>query len=136
MPGRGLIVDDDPQVIQRRATSVRCCNCAMERTMDRLRPFQATAHEDGFVELNESRDGTVLWLKKTSRDESREIHERMCIDSVTNSATVFWVSSAGGLNSKTFRNDVSMQEWFKVRSQGLVETRHNPTPILLETRRP
>jgi hypothetical protein len=106
-----------------------------ERTMDRLRPFQATAREGGFVELNESGDGTVLWLKKSSRDASREIHERMCIDNVTSSATVFWVSSAGGLNSKTFRNAVSLEEWLKVRTQSLVETRHNPTPILLETRR-
>jgi hypothetical protein len=79
--------------------------------VDRLRPFQATAREGGFVELNESSDGTVLWLKKTSLDESSEIHERMCIDSLTNSATVFWVSITGGLNSKTFRNAISLQEW-------------------------
>jgi hypothetical protein len=80
--------------------------------VDRLRPFQATAREGGFVELNESSgDGTVLWLKKTSLDGSSEIHERMCIDSLTNSATVFWVSITGALNSKTFRNANALQEW-------------------------
>jgi len=60
--------------------------------MERLQAFQTAAHEGGFVEVNEAAEGTVLWLRKKAPDTARETHQRMCIDSLTNSATVYWLS--------------------------------------------
>jgi hypothetical protein len=43
------------------------------------------------------------------------MHQRMCIDSLTNSATVYWMSVPGSVKSKTFRDAPALQEWFELR---------------------
>ena len=82
--------------------------------MDKLQAFQTAAHEGGFVEVNESAEGTVLWLRKRTPDTARETHQRMCIDSLTNSVTVYWMTLPGKVSSKTFRGVPALQEWFEL----------------------
>jgi hypothetical protein len=79
--------------------------------MMKLQAFQTAARSVGFVEVNETAEGTVLWLRKSKPDTGREMHQRMCIDSLTNSATVYWMNSPGKVNSKTFRAAPALQEW-------------------------
>ncbi len=82
--------------------------------MERLQAFQAAAREGGFAEVNESPEGTVLWLRKNTPDPGRDTHQRMCIDGLTNSVTVYWMPVAGKVNAKTFRGVAALQEWFKL----------------------
>ena len=89
--------------------------------MDRLQSFQTAAREGGFVVVTESEQGTVLWLKKSAPDSVREAHQRMCIDSLTNSATVYWMAVPGKVDSKTFRAVPALQEWFKRKPQTIVQ---------------
>jgi hypothetical protein len=79
--------------------------------MDRLQALQNAARNGGFVDVQETEDGTVLWLKKATA----EAEDRMCIDSLTNSATVFWASIPWKINSKTFRDASALQEWITSR---------------------
>ncbi len=79
--------------------------------MEDLQPFQEVARECGFVAAVESKDGTVLWLRKATPDASTGIHQRMCLDSVTKSATVFWANARDLTDSKTFRNVDALREW-------------------------
>ena len=89
--------------------------------MEKLRAFQTAAREGGFVEVNESAGGTVLWLRKKTPDTARDTHQRMCIDSLTNSVTVYWMAVPGKVNSKTFRAVPALQQWFKLRPQTIVQ---------------
>jgi len=89
--------------------------------MQRLQAFQIAAREGGFVEVNESAEGTVVWLRKNTPDTARETYQRMCIDSLTNSVTVYWMSAPGKLNSKTFRGVSALQEWFELTPEAIVE---------------
>jgi hypothetical protein len=82
--------------------------------MQKLQAFQAAAHRVGFIDLNESDGGTVLWLRKNAADTVRETHQRMCIDGLTNSVTVYWTTLPGKLNAKTFRDVLVLQEWFEL----------------------
>lgn len=91
--------------------------------MERLQAFQSAARAGGFVMVNESAGGTVVWLRKNTPDRAREMHQRMCIDSVTNSATVYWMSAPGKLNSKTFRGVTALQEWFDLKQSAAVSRR-------------
>jgi hypothetical protein len=92
-----------------------------EATLERLQAFQAAAREGGFVEVNELAQGTVLWLRKKASDTVRETHQRMCIDSLTNSVTVYWMAVPGKVNSKTFRGVPALQEWFKLTPETVVQ---------------
>jgi hypothetical protein len=76
--------------------------------MDKLKSFQEVAFKNGFVEAEEVEDGTVLWLRKPTASAE----DRMCIDTMTNSATVFWASIPWKINSKTFRSASLLQDWF------------------------
>ena len=82
--------------------------------MEKLQSFQIAAREGGFVEVSQSEEGSVLWLSKSTPNMAREMHQRMCIDSLTNSVTVFWMNVTGALNSKTFREVPALQAWFAV----------------------
>ena len=82
--------------------------------MQGLQAFQTAAREGGFVDVAESEQETVLWLKKSSPDSVREAHQRMCIDSFTNSVTVYWIAVPDKINSKTFRAVPALQEWLKL----------------------
>ena len=76
-----------------------------------LQSFKAIAHDSGFVGLEESENGTVLWLRRQSPDAATNTHQRICTDSVTNSVTVYWTTSLGKVESKTFRTATDLREW-------------------------
>jgi hypothetical protein len=80
--------------------------------MEKLQAFQAAAREGGFVAVEECDEGTVLWLRKETSDAGTNTHQRICIDSLSSILTVYWMSSLGNVDSKTFRNVSSLQEWF------------------------
>jgi len=79
--------------------------------VEELQTFQAAARESGFVAAEESRDGTVLWFRKTTPDASTGTHQRLCLDSMTKSATVYWANVLGLTESKTFRSAATFREW-------------------------
>jgi len=79
--------------------------------MEKLQAFQTAAHKGGFIDAQETEDGTVLWLKKQTADAE----DRMCIDSLTNSATVFWATIPWKINSKTFRQSSELEAWIMSR---------------------
>jgi hypothetical protein len=85
------------------------------RTMEKLQAFQAAAREGGFVQMEESEEGTVLWFRKEASETATETHQRMCMDSLTNSVTVYWASVSGKIDSKTFRSVATLQEWIALR---------------------
>jgi hypothetical protein len=62
--------------------------------MQELQTFQAAARDTGFVAVEESKEGTVLWFRKAAPD-------RLRLDTMTNSATVFWRNARGQTCSKT-----------------------------------
>lgn len=88
--------------------------------MERLQGFQNAARENGFVDVNESEEGTVLWLEKDTLDPAGHAHQRMCIDSVTDSVTIFWTPVSGKAKSKTFRDIPALQEWFTPRLETMM----------------
>jgi hypothetical protein len=91
------------------------------KQMDRIQDFQAAAYAGGFIELNECADGTVLWLRKSPPGTNRDTHQRMCIDRVTNSVTIFWMNAPGKVSARTFRNVPALQQWFELRPQTILE---------------
>jgi hypothetical protein len=80
--------------------------------MEKLQAFQAAALEGGFVEVEETEGGSVLWFRKDTADAATETHQRICMDSLTNSVTVYWATAPGKIESKTFRNVPALKEWF------------------------
>jgi len=87
--------------------------------MEKLQEFQAAAREGGFVaveegsvEVEKSEAGNVLWLRKEAPDAATKTHQLICIDSDANVLTIYWMSAAGKIDSKMFRNVASLQEWF------------------------
>jgi hypothetical protein len=89
--------------------------------MEKLLAFQTAAREGGFVPEKESAEGTVLWLRKNAPATTRDTHQRMCIDALTNSVTVYWMTLPGKLNSKTFRGVPALQEWFEVGPEAILQ---------------
>ena len=81
--------------------------------MEKLKAFQDVARNNGFVDVEETDDGTVLWLKKPTANAE----DRMCVDSLTNSVTVFWATMPWKINSKTFRAVSALQEWITQTSR-------------------
>jgi hypothetical protein len=82
--------------------------------MMNLEAFQIAAREGGFVADFGMGEATVQWLRKIPLPMARDTHQRMCIDTMTSSVTIYWVEVPGRLNSKTFRNVSALQEWFQV----------------------
>ena len=89
--------------------------------MEGLQAFRTAAREDGFVEVNGAADRYVLWLKKNALATTRETNQLMCIDSLTNNVTVFWMTLPGEVNSRTFRGVSALREWLGLRSEAIVE---------------
>jgi hypothetical protein len=79
--------------------------------MEKLQAFQAAAREGGFVVIEESEESGVLWLKK----QTANAEDRICLDSLTNSATVYWATIPWKINSKTFRDASGLREWILAR---------------------
>ena len=86
-----------------------------ERDMGTLQSFQVLARQRGFTEINKSGGGTVVWLGRRAPDTARETYQRMCIDSLTKSATIYWMTVPGDLKSRTFRDVPALHNWFELR---------------------
>jgi hypothetical protein len=80
--------------------------------MNNIERFKSAALENGYCKADEYESGSVMWFKQTTPDAGREIRKRLCIDSLTDSVTVFWQTVPAKLNSKTFRTVSSLEEWF------------------------
>jgi hypothetical protein len=86
--------------------------------MEKLQEFQAAARVDGFVEV-EAKDGddaSVAWFRNERPDSETSVHKRLCIDSLTGSATVYWETADSKLNSKTFRTVSSLKAWLSLNA--------------------
>jgi hypothetical protein len=101
---------------------IRRIRARKEGAMVRLEAFQTAAREGGFVKVSERGEGNVLWFRKRTADTTTQTHQRMCIDGLTNSVTVYWMTAPGKVNSKTFRAVLALQEWFKL-TQGVIVQR-------------
>jgi hypothetical protein len=85
-------------------------------TMHSLKDFQAVARESGFVEVGDADGGTVLWFRNSTADTGSAVHKRLCVDSLTNSATVFWETQPSAkLNSMTFRTASELRDWLRLK---------------------
>ena len=86
-----------------------------------LRAFQIAAHKVGFVEVNRTVEGNVRWLRKSTPSSTMDNCQSMCIDSLTNSVTVYWLTVPGKVNSKTFRGVPALQEWLDLSPKTLLQ---------------
>jgi hypothetical protein len=82
--------------------------------MEKLQDFQVAARGDGFVEVAGGEDANVAWFRNASPDAGTNVHKRLCVDSLTSSATVYWETAGAKLNSKTFRTASSMKAWLSL----------------------
>lgn len=80
-----------------------------------IQKFASIIRENEFTEVGESQDGRTLWFRKPVSKM------RFCIDSLTNSATVFWESGPAQLTSKTFRTVSSLRDWLATESARVIE---------------
>ena len=80
--------------------------------MLKLQEFQCAARENGYADVNEFERCNTVWLRKVAPDVGTDVHRRLCIDSLTDSATVFWQTGSTKVNSKTFRSVSSLRDWF------------------------
>ena len=71
--------------------------------MVRLQAFETAARQSGFTKVSELGESNVLWFRKRTAE---------CMDGLTNSVTVYWMSAPVKVNSKTFRAVPALQEWF------------------------
>jgi hypothetical protein len=85
--------------------------------MESLQALRTIARHGGFIEVNEYSEETVLWLRKNASVTVGETYQLMCIDSLTNSATVYWISVPNVVRSKTFRGFRALQEWFELKPE-------------------
>ena len=86
--------------------------------MDKLQEFQVAALGDGYVEVADGGDVNVAWFRNELPDRNTNVHKRLCIDSMTSTATVFWETDGAKLNSLTFRSVSSMKAWFTLHPAG------------------
>jgi hypothetical protein len=87
-----------------------------QTAMERLQEFQTVAGENGYSKVGECRDGSTVWFKKERSDAAADVHKRLCIDSVTDSVTIFSETVTGMPNSKTFWTVSSFKDWFGAKS--------------------
>ena len=84
--------------------------------MQCLKDFQAVARDHGFVEVCDAEDGNVLWFRNVTADAGSSVHKRLCVDSLTNSATVFWETAPSAtLKAKTFRTASELGAWLRLK---------------------
>ncbi len=81
--------------------------------MEMLSAFQNVARKHGFVDAEVMDDGNVLWLKRPTANAE----DRMCIDSMTHSATLYWATIPWQINSKTFRAASVLEQWLAATPQ-------------------
>ena len=80
-----------------------------------LQDFQSAARENGFVESGESESGSALWFRNSTPDAGSQVHKRLCLDSLTKSATIFWETVPAKLNSMTFRTASALRAWLALK---------------------
>jgi hypothetical protein len=90
-----------------------------------LRRFQVAARGDGFVEVADNEDESVAWFRSMSPDAETNVHKRLCLDSLTRSATIYWETAGAKLNSKTFRTASSMKAWLSLNPARSAEPVNN-----------
>jgi hypothetical protein len=103
--------------------------------MEKRQEFQSVARENGYAEAGESKDGSTVWLRKATPDVGTDVHKRLCIDSITDSATVFWQTVPAKLNSKTFRTVSDLKDWFG-SEVGLCSKTGADQPLLVPNQSP
>ena len=84
--------------------------------METFQGLKLVVRENDFVEGRRSKNGTTAWFSKTSANM------RLCIDGLTDSATVFWTTGPAKLSSKTFRTVASLKEWFALPKERQLQT--------------
>jgi hypothetical protein len=82
--------------------------------MEQTKTFQSVAFECGFVEGNETPEESIMWFRRILPDTATNTHLRMCVDSLTKSATIYWMGIGGKVQSKTFRAAPAMEEWLRL----------------------
>ena len=81
-----------------------------------LTDFQSVARENGFVEIGDAEEGNVVWVRHATADAGSAVHKRLCVDGLTNSATVFWeTGTSAKLNSMTFRTASALRAWLDLK---------------------
>jgi hypothetical protein len=81
-----------------------------------LTDFQSVARASGFVEIGDTEEGNVLWFRNATADAGSTVHKRLCVDGLTNSATVFWETAPSAkLNSMTFRTASALRAWLELK---------------------
>jgi hypothetical protein len=81
--------------------------------MVKLHGFRVAAHDDDFIAVNTVEDGSAEWLRSRLPDVGTNFHRRLCLDGLTNSATIYWQPVGDQVNSKTFRTVSGFQEWLE-----------------------
>src|ERR1700730_16289978 len=94
--------------------------------MEKLPEFQAAARVDGFVEVKDGDDENVAWFRNELPDSGTNVHKRLCIDSLSGSATVYWEADGSKLHSKTFSTVSNMQALASIERRALTP---RTTPI-------
>jgi hypothetical protein len=89
--------------------------------MGSLQAYLTAARAGGFVEVNDSAGGSVMWLRKEAEGTARETYQRMCMDSLTDSVTVYWTTAPGKVSSKTFRHVSALQEWMQLKRETIMQ---------------
>ena len=84
--------------------------------MGTFQELKLIVRENNFVEVRRSKDGTTAWFSKASANM------RLCVDGLTNSATVFWAAGPAKLSSKTFRTVTSLKDWFALPEERQLQT--------------
>jgi hypothetical protein len=82
----------------------------MEPEVLEIQKLQMTAIASGFEKTTVSSDGTAVWLSRPAKGDGA-IQTRICIDSITRSATTFWSTDRKSYQGKTFRTSEEMQVW-------------------------
>jgi hypothetical protein len=102
------------RIVSVRNGLVRQAQMSLEgKWMVRLQGFQTAAQAGGFVKVSESEAGDVRWLRKSAADLGSQTHQRMSIDTLTKSVTVYRMDPPGIVNAKTFRAVPELQKWFR-----------------------
>ena len=81
-----------------------------EENVQEIHRFKVVAVAHGFANSKTSPDGSTLWLSRPKTDPDQE-EQKICIDSLTLSVTVFPKVGGSFLKGTTFRNADALQIW-------------------------
>jgi hypothetical protein len=75
-----------------------------------MQALRTVIRQGGLFEVNDYPEGTILWLRKNALDVAGDVYQLRCIDSLRNSATIYWISVANIVRSKAFRGFRALRE--------------------------